>query len=72
MDGVMDILMDTIWDSLRLIPFLFLTYLVMEALEHKAGEKARRRIQGAGKLGPLWGAALGVIPHGFSAAASGM
>ena len=72
MDGVMDILMDTIWDSLRLIPFLFLTYLVMEALEHKAGEKARRRIQGAGKLGPLWGAALGVIPHGFSAAASGL
>lgn len=68
----MDILMDTIWDSLRLIPFLFLAYLVMEALEHKAGEKARRRIQGAGKLGPLWGAALGVIPHGFSAAASGL
>lgn len=72
MDGIMDILLDTIWDSLRLIPFLFLTYLVMEALEHKAGEKARRRIQNAGKLGPLWGAALGVIPHGFSAAASGL
>ena len=72
MDGIMDILADTIWDSLRLIPFLFLAYLAMEALEHKAGEKARRRIQGAGKLGPLWGAALGVIPHGFSAAASGL
>lgn len=72
MDGIIDILLDTIWDSLRLIPFLFLTYLVMETLEHKAGEKARRRIQGAGKLGPLWGAALGVIPHGFSAAASGL
>lgn len=72
MDGIIDILLDTIWDSLRLIPFLFLTYLVMEALEHKAGEKARKRIQGAGNLGPLWGAALGVIPHGFSAAASGL
>lgn len=72
MDGIIDILLDTIWDSLRLIPFLFLTYLVMEALEHKAGEKASRRIQGAGKLGPLWGAVLGVIPHGFSAAASGL
>ncbi len=58
-------------DTLRLVPFLFLTYLAMEAIEHKAGEKAEAAVQRAGKAGPLVGALLGVIPQcGFSAAAS--
>lgn len=48
-------LLDSLKDSVRLLPFLFLTYLLMETLEHKAGSGARRRIQTAGKFGPLWG-----------------
>lgn len=67
-----DVILDTILDGLRLVPFLFLTYLAMEAITHKAGEPARRRIRNAGKLGPLLGSLLGVIPHGFSVAASGL
>ncbi len=66
-------LLDSLKDSVRLLPFLFLTYLLMEALEHKAGSGARRRIQTAGKFGPLWGGILGVVPQcGFSAAASSL
>ncbi len=58
-------------DTLRLVPFLFLTYLAMEAIEHKAGEKAEAAVQKAGKAGPVVGALLGVVPQcGFSAAAS--
>lgn len=58
-------------DSAKLLPFLFVTYLIMELLEHYAGNKFNHTIQNAGKFGPLWGALLGVVPQcGFSAAAA--
>lgn len=70
---MLDILMDTLIDSVKLLPFLFLTYLLMEALEHKTGSRARNRIKTAGKFGPVWGGLLGVMPQcGFSAAASSL
>lgn len=66
-----DIILDSVIDSVKLLPFLFLTYLFMEWLEHKTGSAARNRIRTAGKLGPVWGGLLGMIPQcGFSAAAS--
>ena len=70
---MLDVLLDTVLDSVRLLPFLFLTYLFMEALEHHTGSKLSRKIQSAGKWGPVWGGLLGVIPQcGFSAAASSL
>lgn len=70
---MLDILIDTILDSVKLLPFLFLTYLLMEALEHQTGEKVQKRIRTAGKLGPVWGGLLGVVPQcGFSTAASSL
>ena len=70
---VLDIILDTLLDSVKLLPFLFITYLLMEELEHKTGGKAKNRIRSAGKSGPVWGALLGVIPQcGFSAAASSL
>lgn len=70
---IIDIILDSAKDSVKLIPFLFLTYLFMEALEHKTGSAARRRISTAGKFGPVWGGILGVIPQcGFSTAASSL
>lgn len=58
-------------DTLKLLPFLFLTYLLMEILEQKAGDKAEAAVRRAGKWGPLMGGALGAVPQcGFSAAAS--
>lgn len=70
---MLDILLDSLLDSVKLLPFLFLTYLFMEFLEHRAGSAASDRIRTAGKSGPLWGGFLGVIPQcGFSTAASSL
>lgn len=66
-------LLHTIEDSVKLLPFLFLTYLLMELLEHTTGGKVQNKIKNAGKVGPLWGGLLGIMPQcGFSAAASSL
>lgn len=68
-----DVLKDTLIDSLKLIPFLFLTYLVMEYLEHKTSEKTGHLIKKSGKFGPLIGGIAGAFPQcGFSAAAASL
>lgn len=68
-----DIILDSLIDSGKLIPFLFLTYLFMEFIEHKSGSKLSDIIKKSGKTGPIWGGLLGVIPQcGFSAAASSL
>ena len=48
-----EVILDTLIDSIKLVPFLFLTYLAMEYLEHKAGEKTTHMVRKAGKMGPL-------------------
>ena len=66
-------LLHTLEDSVKLLPFLFVTYLLMELLEHTTGGKVQNKIRNAGKVGPLWGGLLGVMPQcGFSAAASSL
>lgn len=71
MELVWDILLDAFIDTLRLVPFLFVTYLVIEAIEHKASGKTEELIKKAGVAGPLIGALVGIFPQcGFSAAAS--
>lgn len=68
-----EILLDAAVDTVRLIPFLFLTYLLMEYLEHKTGEKAEQIVKHSGRMGPIVGGVLGIVPQcGFSAAASGL
>ena len=68
-----EVLLDSLLDFLKLLPFLFLTYLLMEFLEHRAGEGMEKAIRRAGRVGPLFGGLLGVVPQcGFSAAASGL
>ena len=68
-----DIILDCIIDTVKLIPFLFLTYLLMEYIEHKTSEKTKTVIRRAGKMGPLFGGLLGAVPQcGFSAAASSL
>lgn len=70
---MLDIILDTLLDSVKLLPFLFLTYLAMEYLEHKAGERMRSAIRKSGKCGPVIGSVLGAFPQcGFSAAASNL
>ena len=68
---MLEVLEDTILDSLKLIPFLFITYLIMELLEHKASKKTESIISKSGKFGPFIGSLLGIVPQcGFSAAAA--
>ncbi|MBO4831863.1 MAG: arsenic efflux protein [Oscillospiraceae bacterium] len=68
-----DVLLDTLIDCLKILPFLFLTYLLMEYLEHRAGEKATELMHGSGRFGPVIGGVLGVVPQcGFSAAVSNL
>lgn len=70
---MLDLLLDALRDTLKLIPFLFLTYLAMEYLEHRTGEKTQTLIKKAGRFGPVIGGVLGVVPQcGFSAAASNL
>ena len=70
---VWDVIKDTLIDGLKLLPFLFLTYLVMEYIEHKTNAKARGFIKRSGRFGPLVGSLLGAFPQcGFSAAASNL
>ena len=68
-----EVLLHGLLDTLKLVPFLFLTYLLMEYIEHKAEEKAERFMSRAGSLGPLIGGTLGAVPQcGFSAAAANL
>lgn len=70
---LLDIIADTITDAIKLLPFLFVTYLAMEYIEHKAGSSVQQMVQRAGSFGPFIGSILGVVPQcGFSAAASNL
>ena len=63
----------TLKDTLGILPFLFLTYLLMEWLEHRAGAKTAQLLRRSGKIGPLLGGGLGLLPQcGFSASAAGL
>lgn len=71
MDLLVDVLLDSVLDTAKLVPFLLLTYLAMEALEHGMAGSAERLIARADKGGPVVGALLGALPQcGFSAMAA--
>lgn len=55
-------------DTLPLVPFLLITYLALELLEHAAGDRVNAAVKRAGAAGPVVGALLGMVPQcGFSA-----
>ena len=70
---MLEILLDAVVDSLKLVPFLLITYLVMEYLEHKTSEKSKEKIKNSGKWGPVIGGILGAVPQcGFSVSATNL
>lgn len=73
-EGIMhEVVLDGLIHTLKIIPFLFLAYLFMEFIEHKASERIISFMKRAGNLGPLMGGAFGILPHcAFSAAASNL
>ena len=73
MHEILHILEHTALETLRLLPFLFITYLVMEYIEHKTSKKAKDIIQKSGKFGPVLGAIVGIFPQcGFSVSATNL
>ena len=71
MDLLIDILLDAGKDTLSLAPFLLVTYLALETLEHVAGDRINGAIKRAGAAGPVAGSLLGIVPQcGFSAMAA--
>ncbi|MBR3255959.1 MAG: arsenic efflux protein [Clostridia bacterium] len=70
---MLDVLQDTLIDGVKILPFLFLTYLLMEFIEHKTSNKAKERIKKSGKVGPFFGSLLGIVPQcGFSVSATNL
>ncbi len=70
---MIDVLLDTLFDAAKLIPFLYLTYLLLEFIEHRAKEQTEALMKKAGKWGPFLGGALGAVPQcGFSASMSNL
>ena len=73
MHEFLHVLEHTALETLRLLPFLFITYLLMEYIEHKVSEKSKEIIQKAGKFGPVLGAIVGIFPQcGFSVSATNL
>lgn len=71
MELLADVLLDSLVDTLKLVPFLFVTYLAMEALEHSASHHVKAAVEKSGKAGPVVGSVLGALPQcGFSAMAA--
>ncbi len=65
--SVFDTFLDALWDTFKILPFLFIAFLLIEFLEHKAQDKIKHFFTRAGSAGPLIGTLLGCIPQcGFS------
>lgn len=70
---ILDALLDAVWDTLRIFPFLFAAFWALEAIEHYSNRYINQILTKVGKAGPLAGAVLGCIPQcGFSAAAANL
>lgn len=70
---MLDVIYDTLIDSFKLLPFLFLTFLLIEFFEHGLDKKSKNIISKAGRFGPIIGSFLGIIPQcGFSVAATNL
>lgn len=70
---MLEVIQETLIDGVKLLPFLFITYLIMEYIEHKINDKTKETIKKSGKFGPLIGSILGIFPQcGFSVSATNL
>lgn len=66
-----DVLLDTLLDGVKMLPFLLAAYLIIEYMEHRAGDKLESMLAGSGRYGAFGGALLGALPQcGFSVVAA--
>ncbi|MEG0873426.1 MAG: putative manganese transporter [Clostridia bacterium] len=70
---MLEIILDTLIDSLKMLPFLFISYLIIEFIEHKSSEKINNALSKSGKFGAVVGSLLGCFPQcGFSVTAANL
>jgi hypothetical protein len=70
---VKEVILDTLIDSFKLLPFLFITFLIIEYFEHKFSKKSKAKLSKSKRIGPVVGGILGIIPQcGFSVAATNL
>lgn len=68
-----EILIDTCLDTIKLIPFLFVAFLIIEVFEHKLAKKTKKTVVNSKKYGPVVGSLLGAIPQcGFASVATNL
>lgn len=73
MDMIKEILIDTGIDSLKMLPYLFVAFVLIEVLERYSGAFTEKILMKVGKAGPAAGALLGCIPQcGFSIMAANL
>lgn len=70
---MLDVIIDTLMDAIKLLPFLFIAFLIIEVIEHKLSNRSKDAVVKAGKFGPVFGSLLGAIPQcGFSVLATNL
>ncbi len=70
---MIDVIIDTLKDAIKLLPFLFIAFLIIEFFEHKFTSKSKKIIKKSGSFGPIIGGLLGLIPQcGFSVVATNL
>ena len=73
MHEILHILEHTLLDSIKILPFLLIAYLIMEYIEHKTTNKTKEAIKKSGRFGPFIGSILGAFPQcGFSVTATNL
>lgn len=73
MEAIKEVILEALIDTAKMLPLLFLVYLLIEYLEHKASDKLADSLRKLGPFGPVGGAFIGSIPQcGFSVAVSNL
>ena len=72
-ESMVDSLLDGLIDTLKLLPYLLVTFLIIEFIEHKFSKKNQEILSKNKKYGPLVGGLLGALPQcGFSSMAANL
>ena len=73
MSEVLEILLDGLLDAVKMLPFLFGIYILIEYMEHKNSKGFEGFFKRLGIFGPVGGAVLGTVPQcGISVAATNL
>ena len=70
---MLDSIIDAFIDTIKMIPYLFVAFLILEFLEHKLSHKNEVVLKKNKKYGPIIGGVLGGLPQcGFSTMAASL